>query len=489
MNRRQLLNTALSGTALAALSLGGFGRHSALAADPTNNVLKIVSRTIDVNGKSAKVYGLVNAGGTPGLTFTEGDNFAVALINHLSEPTIVHWHGLRPPYDQDGVANMPLPMLASGEMRHYDFPVGAAGTFWMHAHTLQEQNLLAAPLIVRDKDAATRDEQEVVVLLHDFSFKPAEELLAGLGKSGGVMSKGSMGGMSMSGGMAGMDMSKMDMSQAGGMSMGSMTMDLNDIAYDAYLANDRTFDDPEVVKVDKGGRVRLRLINGAAATAFTIDTGELLGELIAVDGHEVEPVGGNLFPISMGQRLDIRLALPADGKAYPIVARREGAPEVTGIVVAPAGASISRIARMATVPGPILDLTLESRLRAKSPLIGRPAERTLPVMLMGDMQSYKWSMATQGPLTVRKGERVRVTMMNHSMMAHPMHLHGHAFQVVQLNGTTIAGAVRDTLLVPPMSAVAVEFDADHPGKWAFHCHHLYHMVSGMMSTIEYDSAG
>ena len=101
MNRRQFLNRALSGSALAALSVQGLGR-SAFAEDAMNKVLKITSRTIDVNGKSAKVYGLMNAAGKPGLSFAEGDQFTVALINHLNEPTIVHWHGLRPPYDQDG---------------------------------------------------------------------------------------------------------------------------------------------------------------------------------------------------------------------------------------------------------------------------------------------------------------------------------------------------------------------------------------------------
>ena len=64
-------------------------------------------------------------------------------------------------------------------------------------------------------------------------------------------------------------------------------MDLNDIDYDAYLANDRTLDDPETIRVEANGRVRLRIINGAAATAFTIDTGRLRGQLIAVDGQDV----------------------------------------------------------------------------------------------------------------------------------------------------------------------------------------------------------
>jgi FtsP/CotA-like multicopper oxidase with cupredoxin domain len=67
-----------------------------------------------------------------------------------------------------------------------------------------------------------------------------------------------------------------------------------------------------------------------------------------------------------------------------------------------------------------------------------------------------------------------------SMMAHPMHLHGHDFQVVAINGRRFSGALRDTVLVPPMQTLTIAFDAGKPGHWPFHCHHLYHMVSGMM---------
>ncbi len=343
MNRRQLIaSTAVAGAAIALspFLLRGLNRTSATSASASATdprILKIVNRTLDINGKPASVYGLVGPDNKPGLTFTEGEKFQVALINKLTEPTIVHWHGLKPPYDQDGTPNAPMPLLAAGEIRHYDFPVGAAGTHWMHAHTLQEQNLLAAPLIVRARDAAQIDEQEVVILLHDFSFTPAEELLARLHKGGNMA--GSMAGHDMSK----MDMSKMDMSgmkmdgmKMDGMAMDAMPgmkMDLNDIEYDAYLANDRTLDDPEIVKVERGGRVRLRIINGAAGTVFSIDTGDVDGTLLAVDGQATQPVIGRRFPIAMGQRLDIGLTLPANGNAFPILALREGTKERTGIIL------------------------------------------------------------------------------------------------------------------------------------------------------------
>jgi FtsP/CotA-like multicopper oxidase with cupredoxin domain len=77
-------------------------------------------------------------------------------------------------------------------------------------------------------------------------------------------------------------------------------------------------------------------------------------------------------------------------------------------------------------------------------------------------------------------------MTNRTMMSHPMHLHGHAFQVVAIDGRRFAGAVRDTVLVPPKQSVTVAFDANSPGKWAFHCHNLYHMEAGMMTTVQYE---
>ncbi len=486
MNRRQLIaSTAVAGAAIALspFLLRGLNRTSATSASASASeprILKVVSRTLDINGKPASVFGLVGPDNKPGLTFTEGEKFQVALINKLNEPTIVHWHGLKPPYDQDGTPNAPMPLLAAGEIRHYDFPVGATGTHWMHAHTLQEQNLLAAPLIVRAKDAAKIDEQEVVILLHDFSFTPAEELLARLHKGG------NMAGHDMSK----MDMSKMDMSgmkmDMPGMKMDGMTMDLNDIEYDAYLANDRTLDDPEIVKVERGGKVRLRIINGAAATVFSIDTGDVDGTLLAVDGQATQPVTGRRFPIAMGQRLDIGLTLPAGGKAFPILALREGTKERTGIILAPQGAAIAKIPSKADANGPVMSLDFEGQLRAANPLVARASDRTLRVMMMGNMMTYQWMLMPGGPHTVKEGERVQILMMNHTEMAHPMHLHGHAFQVVDINGTALSGTLRDTVHIPPKSTVTIAFDANHPGKWAFHCHHLYHMVSGMMSSVNYE---
>ncbi|NRQ16651.1 multicopper oxidase family protein [Ensifer sesbaniae] len=482
MKRREFLGGLMSGVAVAASAAALHPSRSwAEASKATSSgagarSLAITKRVIEVNGRAADVFGLLQPDGTVGLTLDADSPFDVALSNQGGEATLIHWHGLAPPWDMDGVPDNPAALLKAKETRHYAFPVGAGGTHWMHAHTLQEQNLLAAPLIVRTADDRQRDEQEVVILLHDFSFTPAEELLAKL--------KGSSAGHGMDHGAMMKNMASN--MQGGGMAMpGMAAMDLNDIEYDAYLANDRTLDDPEVVAVENGGRIRLRIINGATATAFTVDTGALTGQLIAVDGQSVQPVSGNRFPISMGQRLDIRLELPKSAEAQPILALREGSDHRTGIILAQSGAKIAKIASRGKEPGPVVGLDLEERLAAVAPLSARPADRRFELTLTGSMSGYDWRIEVGDGLGVREGERIEIAMRNMSMMSHPMHLHGHHFQVVDIGGKVLGGAVRDTVLLPPMGSVKVVFDANNPGRWPLHCHHLYHMASGMMSFVAY----
>jgi FtsP/CotA-like multicopper oxidase with cupredoxin domain len=326
------------------------------------------------------------------------------------------------------------------------------------------------------------DRQEVVLMLHDFSFRTPDELLAGLTKSNGSQSAMPNGGMG--------NTMTMNSGSMGAMNMGSgMAMDLNDIDYDAFLANDRTLADPEVIRSEPGGRVRLRLINAASATQFWIDLGALTGTVVAVDGHPVRPVRGTRFPLAMAQRLDVLIDLPGNG-AHPIFAQVEGKRARTGIVLAASGARVPRHAAEAGENAPPVDLSLERRLEAVTALAPRAPDVTHRLILAGAMAPYAWSLNGEywpnvTPLMVATGQRVAIEMQNRTMMPHPMHLHGHAFQVVALNGAPRAGAVRDTVLVPPMGSVTIAFDADNPGRWAFHCHNLYHMMTGMMTEVRY----
>jgi len=466
--------------------------------------LSAASRTLDINGRAATVFGLAGPGGQ-GLILDPGQRFRVDLTNDLAVGTIIHWHGQIPPNAQDGVPDLPMPLLAPGETRSYDFEA-RPGTHWMHSHVpIQEMQLLAAPLIVRAREDLGANRQEVTLFLHDFSFKPPEEVLAEIsGGQGGGHGAGHGAGsgatstqampMEGMGAMPGMDHGVVDgmpmgNTPMGGMlGMGGMAMDLNDYDWDAYLANDRTLSDPEVVQVERGARIRLRVINAAAATVFWIETGAAPAKLVAVDGHPIQPLTGSRFGLAMGQRLDLEVDLPNEGGAWPILALREGARERTGLILATLGAEVRRIDAEAESEAPAFDTDLaqESRLIALNALPDRPVDSSQMLMLGGSMQPYIWTIngAVWGqhrPVTAREGERVVLSFHNMSMMGHPMHLHGHTFQVVGLNGRAVSGALRDTVYVPPMSLVDVALDAGEAARWMLHCHHMPHLASGMMT--------
>ena len=368
----------------------------------------------------------------------------------------------------------------------------------MHSHFgLQEAQLLAAPLIVESAQDATADRQSVTILLNDFSFTSPEEIFATLQSDAMVVVGSGMAAMNMgmvrggNGSMTGMDHGSMQATGMSGMDMDmDMDMDLNDVGFDAFLANDRDLSDPEIVQVEKSSQVRLRIINAGSSSNFWIDTGQLPGRLVAVDGIDVSPISGSRFEIAMAQRLDIDVSIPTGGGAYPILAQLEGGKERTGIILASTGAQIDRIPDTAELTAPPVLLDLERQLLAADGLDVRPADANLAIDLTGDMSRYTWgisgkSFEERDPIQVTAGQRVEITLRNRTMMSHPMHLHGHHFQVVGLGRARLSGAMRDTVLVPPMESVTIAFDANNPGEWPLHCHNMYHMAAGMMTTVVY----
>jgi len=507
IDRRSLLcgfAGSLAGAALTPFTLPSIARATTPARE-----LAVRSRVIEVQGRPATVFGIVDKAGHPGLDLYRSEGFHARLSNDSAEPTIIHWHGLTPPFGLDGNP-LSQPPMAPGESADYAFDLTHPGTNWMHSHFgLQEQLMLAAPLIVRDDAERGIDRQDVVLLLHDFSFTPPEEILSQLvsgqaahaGSGTAAMDMGMVralaSGMDHAGmghAMPGMDhgsgtqQAMAGMDHGNGHAMGAM--DLNDVVFDAFLVNDRDLSDPEVVQIEHGGRVRLRVINAAASTNFWIDLGPVTGRLVAVDGRAVRPLAGQRCEIAMAQRLDIELELPAEVAALPILAQREGDRTRTGLVLTAPGARVERVASKAETVAPPVLLDLERRLVAAEQLAERAYDRRLATDLTGSMMPYAWSLDGRGfadrvPLEVREGERVELTFVNRTMMSHPMHLHGHHFQVVGLASARLKGAMRDTVLVPAMGSVTIAFDADNPGDWPLHCHNLYHMAAGMMTSLRY----
>src|SRR5260370_421503 len=166
----------------------------AQAVSPT--ILRAEKRVIEVHGKSARVLRIRQLNGKPGIVTDVSTPFRVRLENEIGEPTLVHWHGVTPPWQQDGVPYVSAPPIAADASAGYDFPLSFSGTYWMHSHQeFQEQELMTAPLIIHDAESRRADQQEIVVLLHDFTFRNPVEIFASL-KKPTTASNADMSGMS-----------------------------------------------------------------------------------------------------------------------------------------------------------------------------------------------------------------------------------------------------------------------------------------------------
>lgn len=463
---------------------------------------------LKVLGKDLTVIAIEQADGTQGYSPEKADGFHVEVVNKLKVPTSIHWHGLVLPNLMDGVPFVTQDPIAPGKSFRYDFPLKQSGTYWMHSHYgLQEQLYNSAPLIIWTPEERAKADRQVVVMLSDFSFTPPDQILKGLKKemqpigtkaspekkmaaTSSEKMSGNMGGSAPSEVVA----QKWDHQKQRLVRAIVRTSEAEiDVKYDALLANRRTLDDPEIISVRPGESVLLRLIAASSNQNFYVDTGGLEAQLLAVDGKGAQPIKGNFFQLGVAQRLDLQVTIPKEGGAYPILAQGEGTKLLCGVVLTTKGASVPKLSRTASVSTASLDNTQEKKLRTIKPLSDRSIDRTLPAALGGNMAAYVWTIngaayPNSNSLNMKSGERVGIAFTNSTSMGHPMHLHGHDFQVVEIDGEKVSGALRDTLMVPPGSKMTVAFDADNAGVWPMHCHLLYHLDTGMFTVVKYEGA-
>jgi FtsP/CotA-like multicopper oxidase with cupredoxin domain len=170
MSRRSFISSG--GAWAGAVLLNRQGGASLLSADepPLSHAAKMRARmrTLQINDKAATLMGLEQMDGKQGLSLEVNRPFDVLLENKLPVPTAIHWHGLHPPNNQDGVPGLTQPAILPNASDRYFFPLQPAGTHWMHSHLdLQEAFLLSAPLIVHEPSEKRTDELEIVLFLGD----------------------------------------------------------------------------------------------------------------------------------------------------------------------------------------------------------------------------------------------------------------------------------------------------------------------------------
>ena len=387
----------------------------------------------------------------PEIRAVEGERVRVVLENDLPEETTIHWHGMVLEGDNamDGVPGVTQAAIEPGEEFVYEFDAEPAGTHWYHSHVgLQLDRELLGPLVIEERDPHVEyDTEETLVLDEHLPTEPRVE------SSGG---RGGMGGMG--GGFP-------DAPPAEG-----------------TLVDGRLPAEPAQIAVEAGDRIRLRLINAAAATTYEvgIDDHELL--VTHTDGPAVEPVTVDTLEIGMGERYDVVVEARSPGR-WPIRVTPIDSPTSAGQAVLDYEGVDGNVTE-GSIGSRRLDLSDLHSVDSLSAYEGTP-DRTVDLTLSGGpMSGNEWTIDGQAypeadPIHVEAGEHVRFRMVNRSPMRHPMHLHGHHFRV--------GDALKDTVVVPGhMGSVTIDFVATNPGAWFFHCHHLYHMETGMARTVPYE---
>ncbi len=498
-------NCTLKASLLIAITTIGALRAAPTETRSESETVKLFAResTITVLGRKAKVAALTQSNEEQGYSPEEVKGFHVEVVNQLPVPTSIHWHGLVLPNLMDGVPFVTQDPIPPGGSRRYNFPLQQSGSYWMHSHYgLQEQQLLSASMVIRSPKQSKVADAEFTVMLSDFSFTSPKDILKGLtgkksamnGKNRDTMSDSQP--MSPAGQKESLVVQQWDETSKRlvAREVQAALPDI-DVKYNALLANRRTIDDPQVFEAKPGQSVLLRLMAAASATNFFIDTGKLDATIVATDGEDVQPLKGNFFQLSLAQRLDLLVTIPETGGVFPILALGEGASLQTGVLLATPGTKIPKrplaLRPQRKMGG--LDNTQEIHLRAKEPLADKPVQRSLPSVLGGNMMTYTWTIngatyPNRNSLNVKEGERVELVISNKTGMSHPMHLHGHVFEVTEIDGQKITGAKRDTILIPPKSTIKVAFDSNNPGVWAYHCHILYHLATGMFTVLKYENA-
>ena len=494
-------------------------------AKTTEYSLTIERSSVNITGKPLEKI-TVNGGiPAPTLKFTEGDEAVIHVTNKLAEPTSIHWHGLLLDDAMDGVTGFGgYKAIESNTTFTYRFPIRQTGTYWYHSHTGgQEQDGHYGSIIIhpkgKDPIAADRD---YVVVLSDFSEEDSGDIMSNLKMSSDYYANARLTAVDFFDDIEnkGWDKAFKDAKDWGNMRM--MRTDLADVTGYTFLVNGKSPEQNWTGLFKPNERVRLRFINASAMSFFDVRIPGLKMSVVQADGQSVEPVAVDEFRFAPAETYDV-IVTPTEDKAYTIAAEpidRTGfaigtlatAEGMKGEIPAPRPRALLSMGDMnmeeMMKDDPDMEMTpadmVSGWAKTGTPdgdkalsyadlrFLGeqkdtRPEEREITVALGGNMERYIWTIndkkfSDAEPIRLKYGERVRLNFTNETMMAHPMHLHG---MFVQLENGQPAAKLpnKHTVIVPPGGSYSVLVTADEIGEWAFHCHLLYHMASGMMRQV------
>lgn len=511
----------------------------------------VIDRTdVAIDGQTRRVFSINGEIAGPVLRWKEGEEVTVNVTNRLKEDTSIHWHGILLPFYMDGVPMVSFGGIKPGETFTYRFKVRQAGTYWYHSHSGgQEQEGMYAPIVIEPaKGEREKVARDYVVMLSDHHPMSAGAILRKLKQEPGYFNdrKRTLPGL-----MRDLSAAKTTEDKqaviASRLMWGQMRMDptdLADVTGYTFLVNGRGPTDNWTGLFRPGEKVRLRFINGSAMTLFDARIPGLRMKVVQADGQDVKPVEVDEFRIGVGETYDV-IVEPKDDRAYTIEAQsidRRGfargtlAPRagMTGPASVPRppallteadmghGGSMagmdhskmdhskmdhSTMSQMAMASGdlsglvhvPPVDAPPGSKVlsytdlkRADRSYRLRPPDRTIDIRLTGNMEKFFWSFDdrkySEDPvMNFTEGETVRLVFRNETMMNHPIHLHGLWMDVE--NGAGEERPRKHVVIVPPGRTVSVTVHMTEEGRWPFHCHLLYHMMTGMFREFVVSARG
>lgn len=434
---------------------------------------------IDLGG--IKVHTWAYDGQLPGkeIRIRKGEKLHATLANNLpGADTTVHWHGLAIPNPMDGVPVLTQQATPPGQRFDYEFVVPDSGTYWFHSHVgTQNDRGLYGPLIIEDPDERGNYDDELVLVLDDWIdgiHMTPDTVLADLQKHG----MPNMGPMAPGAGVS---------------PITPLGDDGGDVVYPTYLINGRYTKNPLTVDYRAGQRIRLRIINAGADTAFRVGLPNTKLTVTHTDGFPVIPADADSVILGMGERVDAIVTVTGSIPVIAAAERKDGYAQLNLRVNN--SASDTKVAEF--VAALRNSTPLNSAHLPAAPAVNlapRMPQQTLEMRLAGPTDGYHWTVngklydPPSDGLPVKKDERVRISFINESKMFHPMHFHGHTAQMMrggQAGSELVPAARKDTVLVPPLATVVMDFDANNPGKWISHCHNTYHLKSGMATFVYY----
>ncbi|MFC4767395.1 multicopper oxidase family protein [Effusibacillus consociatus] len=439
-------------------------------------------------------------GSVPGtqIRVTEGDKVRITLKNKLPEPVSIHWHGLPVPNAMDGIPGVTQNAVKSGESFTYEFPVTTPGTYWYHSHQKSAEQVdkgLYGAFVVEPKQSNVKYDRDVTLVL--------DEWMTGMDHSKINMNNSNMSGMDHSkmsennNNMSGMNHGNMGANtQASSDKKEESHEDMMKEMYNVFTVNGAAGKLIQPIEVKAGERVKLRLINAGFQT-HKIHLNNQPFKITHTDGQPIQEaalITDQLVAIAPGERYELEFTATVNGFLIDDHADSPAAGDIQIPVKVLEGKNSTTIAHNHNGELPVVDITAYGQKVQPSSEQKYNLEYTMELNNSKNQSGediYTINGATFPniqPLTVKKGDWIKVKFVNKGTSDHPMHLHGHFFQVLTKNGKPLQGSslLKDTLNVRPGEEYEVAFQADNEGNWMFHCHDLHHAAAGMVTEVQYE---